>query len=67
MNAPTHPLYTNEVSPEYLRRLDNSPFTEEQLAKFDGSLIGSGLTLTLIPLTLFTESPPKAVKPATAG
>ncbi|HEF4761580.1 TPA: hypothetical protein SAN82_004037 [Pseudomonas putida] len=35
MNAPTHPLYTNEVSPEFLRRLDNSPFTEEQLAKFD--------------------------------
>ncbi|KJZ46129.1 MULTISPECIES: hypothetical protein [Pseudomonas] len=34
MNAPLHPLYTNEVSPEFLRSLDNSPFTEEQLAQF---------------------------------
>lgn len=31
------------------------------------SLIGSGLTLTLIPLTLFTESPPKAVKTRDGG
>ncbi|MDB6141771.1 MAG: hypothetical protein JWP80_815 [Pseudomonas sp.] len=27
-------FYTNEVSPEYLRTLDNSPFTEQQLAGF---------------------------------
>ncbi|VVO12272.1 PAAR domain-containing protein [Pseudomonas fluorescens] len=35
MNAPLHPLYTNEVSPEFLRRLDDSPFTEQQLAGFN--------------------------------
>jgi hypothetical protein len=28
-------LYTNEVSPEFLRILDKSPFTEQQLADFD--------------------------------
>ncbi|MBK5344732.1 hypothetical protein JFU48_25635 [Pseudomonas sp. TH49] len=32
MNAPSPPLYTNEVSAEFLRLLDNSPFTEQQLA-----------------------------------
>ncbi|WP_223461542.1 MULTISPECIES: hypothetical protein [unclassified Pseudomonas] len=35
MNAPLQPLYTNEVSPEFLCLLDDSPFTEEQLARFD--------------------------------
>lgn len=34
MNASLPPLYTNEVSPEFLRTLDNSPFTEQQLAGF---------------------------------
>lgn len=35
MNASLPLLYTNEVSPEFLRTLDNSPFTEQQLADFD--------------------------------
>ena len=35
MNAPVHPLYTNVVSPEFLCRLNDSPFTEELLAGFD--------------------------------
>lgn len=35
MNAPLHPLYTNEVSPEFLRSLNDSPFTEQQLATFN--------------------------------
>jgi hypothetical protein len=35
MNGLLQPLLTNEVSPEFLRRLDDSPFTEEQLAGFD--------------------------------
>jgi hypothetical protein len=32
MNAPLHSLYTNEVSPEFLRNLDAQHFTEERLA-----------------------------------
>jgi hypothetical protein len=32
MNAPLHNLYTNEVSPEFLRNLDAQHFTEERLA-----------------------------------
>jgi hypothetical protein len=39
MNAPVHPLYTNEVSPEFLCRLDDSSFTEEQLAGFDDEVM----------------------------
>ncbi|KJZ43064.1 hypothetical protein [Pseudomonas fluorescens] len=39
MNAPPLPLYTNEVSPEFLCRLDDSPFTEEQLAGFDNEVM----------------------------
>lgn len=35
MNAPLHPSYTNEVSPEFLRSLNDSPFTEQQLAQFN--------------------------------
>lgn len=35
MNAALPLLYTNEVSPEFLRTLDKSPFTEQQLAGFD--------------------------------
>ncbi|WP_228761537.1 hypothetical protein [Pseudomonas sp. MPC6] len=35
MNTPLHPLYTNDVSPEFLDSLNDSPFTEEQVAKFD--------------------------------
>lgn len=35
MNASLHPFfYTNEVSPELLRSLDNVPFSEEQIAQF---------------------------------
>jgi hypothetical protein len=33
-NTPSDLLYTNEASPEYLRTLDNSHFTEEQVATF---------------------------------
>ncbi len=35
MNATSALLYTNEVSPEFLRTLDKSPFTEQQLAGFN--------------------------------
>lgn len=35
MNASLSPLYTNEIPPEFLRTLDNSPFTEQQLADFN--------------------------------
>ena len=34
MTAPLHPVYTNEVTPEYLRTVGRSPFTEQQLAGF---------------------------------
>jgi len=34
MNAPLHPSFTNEVAPEFLRSLNDSPFTEQQLAGF---------------------------------
>jgi hypothetical protein len=34
MNAPLHPAYTNEVSSEFLRRLDTPHFTEQQIAQF---------------------------------
>ncbi|WP_433737274.1 hypothetical protein [Pseudomonas putida] len=34
MNAPVHPTYTNEITPQALSRLDVSPFTEAQLAEF---------------------------------
>jgi hypothetical protein len=39
MNALFQPSYTNDVSPEFLSRLNNSPFTEEQLARFDDEVI----------------------------
>lgn len=32
-------MYTNEVSPEFLRTLDKSPFTEQQLAEFSEEAI----------------------------
>ena len=35
MNAALPPLYTNEVSPEFLRTLDKAPFTEQELAGFN--------------------------------
>ncbi|MFJ4396217.1 hypothetical protein [Pseudomonas sp. NPDC089396] len=35
MNAAFPLLYTNEVSPEFLRTLDDSPYTEQQLAGFN--------------------------------
>lgn len=35
MNSPLLPSYTNEVSAEFLRRLDDSPFTQQQLANFN--------------------------------
>jgi hypothetical protein len=38
MNAPRHNFYTNDVSPEFLRRLDEPHFTEERLSPFcDGA------------------------------
>lgn len=39
MYAPFQPSYTNDVSSEFLSRLDNSPFTEEQLAGFDDKVM----------------------------
>lgn len=35
MSAPLHASYTNDVSAEFLCRLDDSPFTQQQLARFD--------------------------------
>jgi hypothetical protein len=35
MNAASPQLYTNEVAPEFLRTLDKSPFSEQQLAGFN--------------------------------
>ena len=35
MNAALPLLFTNEVSPEFLRTLDKAPFTEQQLADFN--------------------------------
>ncbi len=35
MNAASPPLYANDVSPEFLRALDKSPFTEQPLAGLD--------------------------------
>ncbi|MGP0015886.1 hypothetical protein [Pseudomonas sp.] len=35
MNTVAPLMYTNEVSPEFLRTLDKSPFTEQQLAEFN--------------------------------
>lgn len=34
MNAPLHLSYTNEVTADFLRTIDNSPYTEQQLADF---------------------------------
>lgn len=39
MTAPLHLAYTNEASPDYLRTLDRSPFTEQQLAGFSEEAI----------------------------
>lgn len=39
MNASMTPLYTNEVSPEFLRTLDNLLFTEQQLAHFNEQVL----------------------------
>lgn len=39
MNTATPSLYTNEVSPERLRALDNSIFTEQQLATFSEQVL----------------------------
>ena len=39
MNTATPSLYTNEVSPERLRALDNSIFTEQQLAIFSEQVL----------------------------
>ncbi|WP_339435775.1 hypothetical protein [Pseudomonas sp. EL_65y_Pfl1_R32] len=35
MNAASPPLYTNKVSPEFLRTLNKSPFSEQQQAGFN--------------------------------
>jgi hypothetical protein len=38
MNAPLHSFYTNDVSTEFLHRLDEPHFTEERLSQFcDGA------------------------------
>lgn len=34
MNVPAQQVYTNEASPDYLRNLDKSHFTDEQIAGF---------------------------------
>lgn len=39
MNAASPLLYTNEVSPEFFRALEKSPFTEQQLAGFNGKAL----------------------------
>lgn len=39
MSAPLHTSYTNEVNAEFLCRLDNSPFTQQQLAGLDGQTL----------------------------
>lgn len=41
MNAPSPQRFTNEVSPEFLRTLDESPFSEQQLAEFSEEAIAS--------------------------
>lgn len=41
MNTPSPQLYTNEVAPEFLRTLDDSPFTEQQLAEFSEEVINT--------------------------
>ena len=64
MNAPLHPLYTNEVSPEFLRRLDDSPFTEEQLAGFDDEV----MAIIRQQRAYAEEHPPRAIyRVATEG
>ncbi|MCX2898763.1 hypothetical protein [Pseudomonas mandelii] len=35
VNATVRPVYTNEVSQEYLDKLNKPPFTEEELARFN--------------------------------
>lgn len=35
MTPPTSKFYTNEVSPDFLRTLDKSTFTEQQLSTFN--------------------------------
>jgi hypothetical protein len=71
MNAPVHPLYTNEVSPELLRSLDAPTLLKNDLRNFATKLwqlFARGRhTWKLIPLTPFTELQPRAVKPAMAG
>ena len=39
MNATLPLLYTNEVSPEFLRTLDEAPYTEQQLAGFNEEVL----------------------------
>lgn len=64
MNAPLHPSYTNEVSPEFLRRLDDSPFTEEQLAGFDDEV----MAIIRQQRAYAEEHPPRAIyRVATEG
>ena len=64
MNAPLHPVYTNEVSPEFLYRLDDSPFTEEQLAGFDDEV----MAIIHQQQVYAEEHPPRAIyRVATEG
>ena len=64
MNAPFQPSYTNDVSPEFLSRLNNSPFTEEQLAGFDDEV----MAIIHQQLAYAEEHPPCAIyRVATEG
>lgn len=64
MNAPFQPSYTNEVLPEFLSRLNNSPFTEEQLAGFDDEV----MAIIHQQLAYAEEYPPCAIyRVATEG
>ena len=64
MNAPLHTLYTNEVSPEFLYSLDDSPFTEEQLGGF-----GDEVMAIIHQQQVYAEEhPPRAIyRVATEG
>ncbi|VVO08747.1 hypothetical protein [Pseudomonas fluorescens] len=55
MNTAFSQRYIDEVSPEFLRTLDDSPFTEQQLTEFNEGLFGvlgrSLMAEDFLPLT----------------
>lgn len=59
MNAALPLMYTNEVSPEFLRTLDKAPFTEQQLAGFNEEVLAivnkNHAQAKAHPRPLFTE------------